>query len=130
MSEVLKAFVDPYMDAVDTAEDFRSLVVVAALAWNVSFLPEEKQTEMLEEIVVEGIPDGDAEQRAGLRYLLHTMVARKQAHFSEHTRMIMDFEVTETRDRYHLAVASTMEPEAEMRSLNQVRPYRSSSEEA
>ena len=37
------------------------------------------------------------------------MIARKQAYFSEYTRMIVNFELTETRDGYHLAVASTLE---------------------
>ena len=112
MSDVLERFIDPYMDAPDGAEGYRKLLTLATMAWNTSLLPEEEQTKVVEEMIVGGIPDADDEQRAGLRDLLYMMIARKQAYFSEYTRVIVDFELTETRKGYHLAVASTVEPEA------------------
>ena len=112
MSDVLERFIDPYMDEPDGAEGYRKLLTLATMAWNTSLLPEEEQTKVVEEMIVGGMPDADDEQRAGLRDLLYMMIARKQAYFSEYTRVIVDFELTETRKGYQLAVASTVEPEA------------------
>lgn len=111
MSEVLADFVEPYMDSVDTEEAYRKLLTLAVMAWNASFLPEEEQQEMIDRVLEAGIPAGDDELRAGLKGIVNMLIARKRAYFSEYTRWIIDFEVTDTGKGYHLTVASTLEEE-------------------
>jgi hypothetical protein len=46
MSEVLEAFVEPYIGFADTQEDHRKLLTLAITAWNAALLPEEEQKEL------------------------------------------------------------------------------------
>jgi hypothetical protein len=112
MSEVLGDFVEPYMDLVDTEQAYRMLLTLAVMAWNASFLPEQERQEMIDRVLEAGIPSGDDELRAGLKGIVNMLIARKKAYFSEHTRDIIDFEVTDTGEGYRLTVASTLEEEA------------------
>ena len=111
MSEVLGDFVEPYMDMADTEEAYRKLLTLAVMAWNASFLPEKEQEEMIDRVLAAGIPAGNDELRAGLKGIVNMLIARKKAYFSEYTRNIIDFEVTDTGEGYHLTVASMVEEE-------------------
>ena len=46
MSEVLEAFVAPYLPLADTEDATRKLLMLAVVAWNASFLTEKEQREM------------------------------------------------------------------------------------
>jgi len=113
MSEVLADFVEPYMDSVDTEEAYRRLLTLALMAWNASFLPEEEQQDMIDRVLEAGIPVGNDELKAGLKGIVNMLLARKKAHFSQYTRNIIDFEVTDRGDSYQLAVVSTPEKDEE-----------------
>ena len=112
MSQVLQDFVEPHMDLADTEEAYGKLLALAVVAWNASLLPEEEQQEMIDRVLEAGISAGDDELRAGLKGIVNMLIARKRAYFSEYTRDIIDFEVTDTGEGYHLTVASTLEEEA------------------
>jgi len=112
MSKVLEDFVEPYMGSVDTEQAYRRLLTLAVMAWNTSFLPEEERQEMIDRVLEAAIPSGDDELRAGLKGIVNMLIARKRAYFSEYTRHIIDFEVTDTGEEYHLTVASTLDEEA------------------
>jgi len=109
MSEVLTDFVEPYLEFTETEEDYRKLLTLAIMAWNASFLPEKEQQEMIDRVFDKGIPPGTEELKAGLKEIVNELIVRKKIYFSEYTRRIIDFEVTDTGRDYHLAVASTLE---------------------
>jgi len=109
MSEVLTDFVEPYFEFTETEEDYRKLLTLAVMAWNASFLPEKEQQEMIDRVFGEGIPTGTEELKAGLKEIVNELIVRKKIYFSEYTRWIIDFEVTDMGRDYHLAVASTLE---------------------
>ena len=109
MSEVLEAFVEPYLALADTEDAYRKLLMLAWVAWNASFLTEEEQSEMVDDIMSEAMPSATREEREDFRELVSTLVERKRAHFSEYTRRIIDFELTDTGKDYHLSVVSTMQ---------------------
>ncbi len=44
-----------------------------------------------------------------MRGIIEELIERKNKHFAEHTRTIMDYQVTETRNGFHLSVASTLD---------------------
>ena len=113
MSDVLADFVEPYIDMVDTEEAYRRLLTLALTAWNASFLPEEEQQDMIDRVLEAGIPAGNDELKAGLKGIVNMLLARKKAHFSQYTRNIIDFEVVDRGDSYHLAVVSTLEKDEE-----------------
>ena len=109
MSAVLADFVEPYVDYAETEEGFRKLLTLAIMAWNASFLPEDKQQDMIESVLDAGIPGYEDELKAGLKGIVNTLIARKKAHFSEYTRKIIDFELTDLGEDYHVTVVSTLE---------------------
>ena len=115
MSEVLADFVEPYMDSVDTEEAYRRLLTLALMAWNASFLPEEEQQDMIDRVLEAGIPAGNDELKAGLKGIVNMLLARKKAQFSQYTRNIIDFEVTDRGDSYQVAVVSRLEEDEEDR---------------
>ena len=109
MSEVLEAFVEPYLDVADTEDAYRKLLMLAVVAWNASFLTEEEQREMVDDITGKVMSAATREDKEGFRELVSTLVERKRAHFSEYTRKMISFELTDTGKDYHLSVVSTME---------------------
>jgi hypothetical protein len=108
MSEVLTAFIEPYLESADTEDAYRKLLTLAIAAWNISLFPEEKQQGMIDKIL-ETMPATSEEVKADLREIVNMLIARKRAYFSEHKRMIVGFELTNTGKDYHLSVASTLE---------------------
>ena len=109
MSEVLSEFVEPYLQDAVTEEDYHKVLTLATMAWNASFLPEEQREKMITDVMDKGLPEADAKLKADLRKVVDEMIARKQVHFAEYKRDIVDFELTDTGEGYHLTVASTME---------------------
>ncbi len=109
MSEVLEAFVAPYLALADTEDATRKLLMLAVVAWNASFLTEEEQRKMVDDITSKVMSAATREDKEDFSELVSTLVERKRAYFSEYTRRIISFELTDTGRDYHLSVVSTME---------------------
>jgi hypothetical protein len=108
MSDVLERFAEPYLDFAETAEDYRKLFTVAALAWNAAFLPPSEQEKMVDDILGARVPADSGELKKGLTEIVGALIARKQALFADNTRKIVNLELTETASGFHLSVASTL----------------------
>ncbi len=108
MSEVLTAFVEPYLESANTEENYRKLLMLAIVAWNAALLPEEDQQDIVDK-AVEAIPAASWAMRAYMKAFMSELIERKKTYFSEYTRMIIDFELTDMGAGYHLSVASTLE---------------------
>ena len=59
MSVILEAFVEPYMDHVETLQSYRTLLTTAMVAWNLSLLPEEQRPAKLEDALKRCPPQND-----------------------------------------------------------------------
>jgi hypothetical protein len=105
MSEVLKAFIQPYMDFADTEESFKKLVTIAVVAWNISLLPRSEQVKSVNDLLKSLPPD----VRADTKSILRELMRRKKKYFAEFRRMIIEFEVVDTKNGFHLTVISTPE---------------------
>lgn len=108
MSKVLIDFVEPYLEFADTEEAHRKLLTLAVMAWNASFLPEKEHQDMIDRVLDAGIPTGTEELKTGLKDIVNMLIARKKVYYSEYTRKIIDFELTDTGRDYRLSVASTL----------------------
>lgn len=108
MSFVLGRFVEPYIEHADTEEAYRKLLTLAVIAWNASLSSEEEGQILIDQLIEEGLPKGETELKADARAIIDQMVARKRDFFPEYRREIIEFEVVDLGDRYHLAVASTL----------------------
>lgn len=107
MSEVILKFIEPYRRYAGSTNAVNSLVALALVAWNTTLLPPEKRQESLEESILI-MPE---EMRDMCRDLLSEMMKRKQRYFSQYDRMVLDFEVADMGDGFHLSVVSTLDGE-------------------
>jgi hypothetical protein len=104
MSEALHEFVNPYLKPEYNLKRRQALFSLAAIAWNASLMSEQS---MLDNFLTESLLSQDSESQQDVRKLIDELIARKIKYFSHIKRLIVNFEVTESRDEYHLSVAST-----------------------
>lgn len=105
MSEVLEAFIEPYLDPTIIGDKLRKLIGLAITAWNTALLPPKEQEAVLQSSI-DDITD-DANAKADLKEILTEMMERKNTYFSEYRRIIIDFKLTELGDGEHLSVVSS-----------------------
>ncbi len=105
MSEVLKAFVEPYLGLASTDNGQRVLFQIVSLAWNAAILPADERRALLDQ-AAETLPGFQGETRKELRDLLADMVARKLALFDDNKRLILSVDLTGAEGGY-LSVIST-----------------------
>jgi hypothetical protein len=103
MSEVLLEFIEPYSQYWKTTEELTKLLGVAAIAWNAALLPGSEWKEAIENAVKVAPP----EIRQDMKAIVEEMMQRKETHFSHNKRMIMNYQVTMTKEGPHVTVLST-----------------------
>jgi hypothetical protein len=106
MSEVLEAFVEPYLGLASTDNGQRVLLQIASLAWNAALLPVDERRALLDQAAETSLPGFQGEAREELQDLLANMIARKLAFFDDNKRFILSVELTGGKGGY-LSVAST-----------------------
>jgi hypothetical protein len=110
MSAVLEDFYEPFADEAEGEDDLRWLIRMAVLAWNVSFLSEEKQREMAEQLYGLASSDGPSPEAETVRHLFAALIERKHTHFADNRRFIQDFRIDRVPGGLHLSVASSLDP--------------------
>ncbi|MCL5960365.1 MAG: hypothetical protein M1358_13825 [Chloroflexi bacterium] len=109
MSEILEAFVQPYLEYAETRKSYEKLIAVAAVAWNAAlFPPEERQTMLDETSKIIQTSGGNKEDVEIYRGLVNELIKRKERYFADNKRLIVSYQISETRGGFHLLVASTM----------------------
>jgi hypothetical protein len=112
MSEVLEDFVEPYREEAKTKEATRRLLTLATIAWNAALFPKPEQQGMIDQMITDDLVEGDKKLKAEIQDLIKELIARKNCYFSEHKRMIIDFELKDEGRGYYLSVASTLLPKS------------------
>ena len=102
MSEVILRFIEPYKETASTLEAFEKLIALAIVAWNVHILKDKEIIGKLKESMQLG-----EEEKEDLNQILIAMMLRKELFFADNQRLILDCQVTETNDDFHLQVIST-----------------------
>lgn len=108
MSETLIEFAEPYLDYDHGLDSFRSSVSLAAMVWNLGLFPPSERTkhiEFLETTLGQALNGTD---RVVLHTMIHEMLLRKDMLFAKDKRMIAGYDVVETKDDYHVNVASVL----------------------
>lgn len=103
MSEVLLEFIEPYSQYWKTKEELNKLLGVAVIAWNAALLPGNERKEIIENAVKVAPP----EIRQDMKAIVEEMIQRKETHFAHNKRMIMNYQVTMTKEGPHVTVLST-----------------------
>ena len=109
MSEVLEDFIEPYCEGCETQEFIEKLMSLAIVAWNASLLPVLEQEEMINECLTDDAVGKDQQLKADLKKFIEELIDRKNRYFSQHTRMIIDFDLKDMGDSYHLSVVATLD---------------------
>jgi hypothetical protein len=104
MSEVLLEFLEPYSEHWSTEEGFRKVLTVGLVAWNAALLSGSKREQFLQDMV-QAVP---AEVRGDMRSIVEEMIRRKETHFADNKRTIIDYQLTMTPSGPHVAVISTL----------------------
>ena len=110
MSEVLQAFVEPHLSFAVNKEQRQKLFAIAILAWNLALLPEERQQQAMEEAITQMSLGKDRQAQQDVREILEELTERKRKVFPNNRRHIIDFDIRETRDDFHLSVISSPTP--------------------
>jgi hypothetical protein len=71
-------------------------------------MPESEQKTILDTFLEQQLSSQDAETQQGVTQMITELITRKNQHFSHIKRLIMDFDVTESGQRYDISVASTL----------------------
>lgn len=108
LSEVLERFIEPYRHLGVNLAQYQRLITIATVAWNAALLQEDERQSMLNEACKAALPSGNDNAVKDFHAMMKDLVTRKERYFSSDERLIIDSEVEETENGYHLSVASTL----------------------
>jgi hypothetical protein len=106
MSDVILRFAAPLLHGADGIVD-KNVIRFAIGVWNASLLPKPAQAKALKSIVAI-LPAGDHDARRELVAAMFTLLTRKQTYFADNTRVILDYQITQSGYMLHLDVVSTL----------------------
>ncbi len=107
MSEVLLEFAMPLLeDAVDE-DDFKMMIGIAVLFWDLAFLPENEQPRTLRRMARD-LAQGDLEMIPYFKNLGEALLLRKKTLFADVNRTITGHEFVVEGDSLQLFVTSTL----------------------
>jgi hypothetical protein len=107
MSESILHLAEPLLE--HSMDEERALSL-AAIAWNLSLIPEDERGPMLEKLLRQAA-ETDPEIERGLRVLLKDLVERKLELYPDDRRMILGHELAQTGEDMMLNVVSTIMPQ-------------------
>ncbi|HEY9837224.1 MAG TPA: hypothetical protein V6D27_10035 [Vampirovibrionales bacterium] len=108
MSEVLEAFVEPYLDLAPTLSQRQNLFDLAVIAWNLAFMPENELPSTLNYLLEDISKDDDPFFYKEIRSVINDLITRKQELFAEHKRYIVACELQDAGKEFDLSVTSTL----------------------
>jgi hypothetical protein len=106
ISDAVSKIIAPYRDTAQDYKSFHKLVTIACTAWNASILPAEERESMLADML-KLMPD--QQSREDFTEIVKELMKRKNWLYPKVNRMIVQFKVTERRNDFHVAIASTLE---------------------
>lgn len=107
MSEVLRQFIAPYWHIPGDEESMHRLITTALIAWNTALLSEAERADDLPDIA-KALPE---ETHSDFYAIVGEMIERKEKYFAGYDRTIVDYELVDRGNDYHLSVISLMKEE-------------------
>ena len=112
LSEVFQEFVAPYTEYANTYEAYQKLIATAVFAWNIALSRNAERQRLSEVFVNTVVQMAGEERRKDARDILMSFVRRKEQYFAADKRYIVDYRLTNTRQGYHLTIASVVRDQA------------------
>ena len=110
MSEVLLDFVSPLLDVCEDEETEKKAMEFSITVWNAYLLPEKDQDKLIQELISGLSPSSKADDLAMSKYYVDMLMERKKKYFPNNKRLIVDYQISGSRKKRHLSVASTFSP--------------------
>ena len=110
MSEIIIHFAKPLLDVAKNDAEEKKAFTIAILLWNLSFLPENKQTKYREQILAaSGVsPDTAPSLVAANNNVIDILLERKKRLFPNITRSVIDYSLVKTPKGLHLNIVSNI----------------------
>ena len=108
VSAMLQEIIEPYRRDANNFSEYRKLVTLAIIAWNIANIPLDQMLTSLDHHL-DQLPRMTATEREDLRQITLDLVQRKIKLYPEVQHPIVNFEITQTQNKYHLAIASKPE---------------------
>jgi hypothetical protein len=108
MSEILLEFAEPFLNQVYSFEHQEKVIMLAALAWNLSLLGPLSRMLELRKIKKTLKPSDDPEFDQDFQFILQKLISRKKENYDDIKRLITDWQFVQTRQGSHLNVVSTV----------------------
>ena len=112
MSDVIAELVRPCSENVTSLDEYKDLIALACIAWNTANLPKQKQKKSIRD-GLQTLPDLPEDLLQDTSALIMELIKRKKLLFPDNHRMIINFRVTETKEHFNIAIASTLPIEHE-----------------
>ena len=102
ISVSLAELIDPYIIEDMTLDQFRKLVAVGAVAWNLSTFDEPRRTKELDQFI-QAMGDADV---VDFKTVIRVLIARKLTHYPADSRFIVAWDVKQNNSHFHITAAA------------------------
>jgi hypothetical protein len=113
-SAALIHLAEPLTSEADDTDARKKSLTLAMVAWNLSLLPESKRKEQMAGLLEKAAASEDDRLEASsfLQPIIDALVSRKLQLYPLDRRFLVDLQVFETSDGYHVTVASALDAAA------------------
>jgi hypothetical protein len=102
ISGIILELCKEYLDKVETDKRRESIISLTCMAWNLSFLEENDRKKEISTIASKLKIDFDIQ--ASLREILTDLAQKKLKHYSLDNRYILDYQISDLGDNFHLNI--------------------------
>jgi hypothetical protein len=106
LSKAITTLLSPYKDMGKTYNAFRTMVAIACFAWNASLVDEPERGEMVKQGVNLFRDKTDAKGLNEFNQFFYELIERKILLYPNDRRFVTSFDVTDTKDTFHVFVIS------------------------
>jgi hypothetical protein len=106
LSQAITTLISPYKDMGSTYQSFSALIAIACMAWNASLVDEPERGEMVNQVVNFFKDKTDTKGMLEFSQFSYELIKRKLLLFPNDRRFVYKFDVTETKDDFHVFVLS------------------------
>ena len=105
MSDILLKYGEPLVDTIDSDDkaEYEKAIMMSIMLWNCAIMQDmSKDWKVIEKMLKPIMPDAESKS------VVECMLDRKREMFPDNKRIIMNYELTERPNGFHLSVASTI----------------------
>jgi len=106
LSAAILKLIEPHRELAPTYAAYNLLIALAIVAWNAALVEGEERQNMLDRLLGVALKTENEKTRAEVRQFMNELIKRKERYFPEDKRYVVGYHLSETKENYHLSVAS------------------------